>query len=69
MTVAENMAYGLRLRKIEDGEVKRHVGLAADMLDLTHLMDRRPQAVSGGQRQRVAMGRAMVCEPKSLSVR
>ena len=50
MTVAENMAYGLRLRKIEDGEIKRRVGLAADMLDLTHLMDRRPQALSGGQR-------------------
>ena len=64
MTVAENMAYGLRLRKIEDGEIKRRVGLAADMLDLTHLMDRRPQALSGGQRQRVAMGRAMVREPK-----
>jgi ABC-type sugar transport system ATPase subunit len=67
MTVAQNMAYGLRQRKIEDGEVKRRVGLAADMLDLTHLMDRRPKALSGGQR--VAMGRAMVCEPKSLSVR
>jgi multiple sugar transport system ATP-binding protein len=64
MTVAENMAYGLRLRKTEDGEVKRRVALAADMLDLTSLLERRPQALSGGQRQRVAMGRAMVREPK-----
>ncbi|GLS23077.1 sugar ABC transporter ATP-binding protein [Labrys miyagiensis] len=64
MTVAENMAYGLRLRKMDETEVKKRVAIAADMLDLNALLERRPQALSGGQRQRVAMGRAMVREPK-----
>jgi multiple sugar transport system ATP-binding protein len=64
MTVAENMAYGLKLRKTPADEVKRRVDIAATMLDLEALMQRRPQALSGGQRQRVAMGRAMVREPK-----
>ncbi len=63
MSVAENMAYGLRLRKMDDGEVKKRVAMAADMLDLNMLLERKPQALSGGQRQRVAMGRAMVREP------
>jgi len=64
MTVEENMAYGMRLRKMKDAEVSRRVAKAADTLDLTALLQRRPQALSGGQRQRVAMGRAMVREPK-----
>jgi multiple sugar transport system ATP-binding protein len=64
MSVGENMAYGLRLRKMQDVEVKRRVAWAAEMLDLTQLLERKPQALSGGQRQRVAMGRAMVREPK-----
>ncbi len=64
MTVAENMAYGLKLRKTPKDDVKRRVDIAAAMLDLEALMQRRPQALSGGQRQRVAMGRAMVREPK-----
>jgi multiple sugar transport system ATP-binding protein len=64
MTVAENMAYGLKLRKTPEAEIKKRVDIAAAMLDLEALMQRRPQALSGGQRQRVAMGRAMVREPK-----
>ncbi|WP_413991503.1 ABC transporter ATP-binding protein [Labrys okinawensis] len=64
MTVAENMAYGLRLRKMDEAEVRKRVASAAEMLDLNALLERRPQALSGGQRQRVAMGRAMVREPK-----
>jgi multiple sugar transport system ATP-binding protein len=64
MTVEENMGYGMRLRKMKDDEVSRRVAKAAETLDLTALLQRRPQALSGGQRQRVAMGRAMVREPK-----
>ncbi|HVI89568.1 MAG TPA: sn-glycerol-3-phosphate ABC transporter ATP-binding protein UgpC [Dongiaceae bacterium] len=64
MTVAENMAYGLKLRKTPEAEIRKRVDIAAAMLDLEALMQRRPQALSGGQRQRVAMGRAMVREPK-----
>jgi multiple sugar transport system ATP-binding protein len=64
MSVAENMAYALKLRKIPEGEVKQRVDAAAEMLDLVALMARKPQALSGGQRQRVAMGRAMVRHPK-----
>ena len=64
MTVAQNMAYGLKLRKMPEAEIKKRVDIAAAMLDLEALMQRRPQALSGGQRQRVAMGRAMVREPK-----
>ena len=64
MTVAENMAYGMKLRKMKEAEVSRRVAKAAETLDLTDLLHRRPQALSGGQRQRVAMGRAMVRDPK-----
>lgn len=64
MTVFENMAFGLRLRKTPKDEIKRRVEEAARILDITHLLDRKPKALSGGQRQRVALGRAIVREPK-----
>ncbi|KOQ32425.1 sn-glycerol-3-phosphate ABC transporter ATP-binding protein UgpC, partial [Achromobacter xylosoxidans] len=64
MTVFENMAYGLKIRKFSKDEIKKRVDVAAQILELTHLLDRRPRALSGGQRQRVAMGRAIVREPK-----
>ena len=58
MTVFENMAYGLKIRKFSKDEIKKRVDIAAQILELGHLLDRRPRALSGGQRQRVAMGRA-----------
>ncbi len=64
MTVFENMAFGLKLRKTPKEEIKRRVEEAARILDIAHLLDRRPKALSGGQRQRVALGRAIVREPK-----
>ncbi len=64
MTVYENMAFGLKLRKIPKDEIKRKVLEAAQILDIEHLLDRKPKALSGGQRQRVALGRAIVREPK-----
>ena len=64
MTVFENMAFGLKLRKVPKEEIKRKVEEAARILDITHLLDRRPKALSGGQKQRVALGRAIVREPK-----
>lgn len=64
MTVFDNMAFGLKLRKIPKPEIKRLVEEAARVLDITHLLDRRPKALSGGQRQRVALGRAIVRDPK-----
>jgi len=64
MTVFENMAFGLKLRKVPKDEIKRLVEDAAKILDLSHLLDRKPKALSGGQRQRVAMGRAIVRNPK-----
>ncbi|MGY6272309.1 sn-glycerol-3-phosphate import ATP-binding protein UgpC [Achromobacter denitrificans] len=64
MTVFENMAYGLKIRKFSKDEIKKRVDAAAQILELSHLLDRRPRALSGGQRQRVAMGRAIVREPK-----
>ncbi len=64
MTVYENMAFGLKLRKTPKDEIKRRVGEAARILDIEHLLDRKPKALSGGQRQRVALGRAIVREPK-----
>ncbi|RZQ63778.1 ABC transporter ATP-binding protein [Amycolatopsis suaedae] len=63
MTVAENMGFALRLRKLPKPEVRKKVVEAAEMLDLTKYLDRKPKALSGGQRQRVAMGRAIVREP------
>ena len=64
MTVFENMAFGLKLRKTPKEEIKRRVEEAARILDIAHLLDRKPKALSGGQRQRVALGRAIVREPK-----
>ena len=64
MTVFENMAFGLKLRKIKKDEISRRVNEAAKVLDIAHLLDRKPKALSGGQRQRVALGRAIVREPK-----
>src|SRR5687767_6860727 len=63
MTVHENLALGLRLRRIPRPDIDRRVGWAAGILGLAPLLDRKPKALSGGQRQRVAMGRAMVREP------
>ena len=64
MTVFDNMAFGLKLRKTPKDEIKRRVDEAARILDISHLLDRKPKALSGGQRQRVALGRAIVREPK-----
>jgi multiple sugar transport system ATP-binding protein len=64
MTVADNIAYGLRIRGMSKDEVQRRVQRAADMLELGPLLDRRPKQLSGGQRQRVAMGRAIVRQPQ-----
>ena len=64
MTVFENMAFGLKLNKTPKEEIKRRVEEAARILDITHLLDRKPKALSGGQQQRVALGRAIVRNPK-----
>lgn len=64
MSVFDNMAFGLKLRKVPKDEIKRKVEEAARILDITHLLDRKPKALSGGQRQRVALGRAIVREPQ-----
>ena len=64
MTVFDNMAFGLKLRKTPKDEIKRRVHEAARILSIEHLLDRKPKALSGGQRQRVALGRAIVREPK-----
>lgn len=64
MTVFENMAFGLKLRKTPKDEIKRLVEEAAKSLDISHLLDRKPKALSGGQRQRVALGRAIVRDPQ-----
>ncbi|MEJ5241253.1 MAG: sn-glycerol-3-phosphate ABC transporter ATP-binding protein UgpC [Anaerolineales bacterium] len=64
MTVFENMAFGLKLRKVPKDEIKRRVEAAAEILGITNLLDRKPRQLSGGQRQRVAVGRAIVREPK-----
>ncbi|PKN58757.1 MAG: hypothetical protein CVU56_04150 [Deltaproteobacteria bacterium HGW-Deltaproteobacteria-14] len=63
MTVAENMAFGLKLRKMPKVEIAKRVDAAAEMLGLTEYLARKPKALSGGQRQRVAMGRAIVRQP------
>ena len=63
MTVRENMAYGLKIRKIPKDEINRRVNEVADILEIREYLDRRPRQLSGGQRQRVAMGRAIVREP------
>ena len=64
MSVFDNMAFGLKLRKFPKEEIKRRVDEAARILDIAPLLDRKPRALSGGQRQRVAMGRAIVRNPK-----
>ncbi len=64
MTVYDNMAFGLKLRKTPKAEIDRRVKEAAKILDIEHLLTRKPKALSGGQRQRVALGRAIVREPK-----
>jgi multiple sugar transport system ATP-binding protein len=63
MTVAQNLAFGLKLRKVDKSEVRRRVNVAATTLGLEDYLERKPSALSGGQRQRVAMGRAIVREP------
>ena len=63
MSVYDNMAFGLKLRKTPKAEIDRRVKEAADILDIGHLLDRKPKQLSGGQRQRVAVGRAIVREP------
>ncbi|MBR6256904.1 MAG: sn-glycerol-3-phosphate ABC transporter ATP-binding protein UgpC, partial [Lachnospiraceae bacterium] len=64
MTVYDNMAFGLKLRKVPSDEIDKMVKEAAKILDLVPLLERKPKALSGGQRQRVAMGRAIVRNPK-----
>ncbi|WDU83167.1 ABC transporter ATP-binding protein [Caloramator sp. Dgby_cultured_2] len=64
MTAYENMAFGLKLRKVPKDVIDKKVREAARILDIEHLLDRKPKALSGGQRQRVALGRAIVREPK-----
>ncbi len=64
MTVAENMAFALKLAKADKAETARRVKAAAEVLNIAHLLDRKPKALSGGQRQRVAIGRAIVREPE-----
>ena len=64
MTVYENMAFSLKLKKVPKDEIDRKVKEAAEILDITQYLDRKPKALSGGQRQRVAIGRAIVREPK-----
>ena len=64
MSVYDNMAFGLKLRKTPKDKIDKLVHQAAKILDIEHLLDRKPKALSGGQRQRVAMGRAIVRDPK-----
>ncbi len=64
MTVADNMAFSMKLRKAPQSEIDERVGKAAAILGLEKLLDRYPRQLSGGQRQRVAMGRAIVRDPQ-----
>ena len=66
MTVEQNLAFGLKLRKLPKDEVKKRVRDTAQLLGLGELLERRPSQLSGGQRQRVAMGRAIVRQPKAF---
>lgn len=66
MSVRENMAFALKMRRISRVEIERRVSAAAETLGLTSMLDRKPGALSGGQRQRVAVGRAIVREPKAF---
>jgi multiple sugar transport system ATP-binding protein len=65
-SVRENLAFGLRRRRVAGDEIRRRVDAMAEMLGLGELLDRKPAALSGGQRQRVAMGRALVREPRAF---
>ena len=64
MTVRENIAFGLKMRKVDKKIIEQKVNEAAEILDLTEYLDRKPKQLSGGQRQRVALGRAIVRNPK-----
>jgi multiple sugar transport system ATP-binding protein len=64
MSVRDNLAFGLKTRKMPRDEIERRIGRAADMLDIAPLLQRKPRQLSGGQRQRVALGRALVREPQ-----
>src|SRR5215467_1669290 len=64
MSVRDNLAFGLKTRKMPKDEIERRIGRAAEMLDITPLLQRKPRALSGGQRQRVALGRALVRQPQ-----
>jgi sn-glycerol 3-phosphate transport system ATP-binding protein len=64
MSVFDNMAYGLKIKKMPTAEIKARVDKAAGILELAHLLERKPRELSGGQRQRVAMGRAIVRQPQ-----
>lgn len=64
MSVFENMAYGLKIAKVSQEDIKKRVHVAANALELSHLLERKPRELSGGQRQRVAMGRAIVRQPQ-----
>ena len=66
MTVFHNMAFGLKMRRLSKDEIKRKITEAADILDIGHLINRKPKQLSGGQRQRVALGRAMVRDPAAF---
>src|SRR3989442_10177699 len=68
MSVYDNMAFGLRMRKFEKPEIDRRVRHAADVLGIQPLLERRPRQLSGGQRQRVALGRAILRNPRRSSV-
>ena len=64
MSVRQNMAFGLKMRKFEKSDIEKRVANAAGILGIENLLDRKPRQLSGGQRQRVAMGRAIVREPR-----
>ena len=64
MSVRQNMAYGLKIRRINQQEIERRVNQAAEILSIEEYLDRKPRQLSGGQRQRVAMGRAIVRDPQ-----
>jgi multiple sugar transport system ATP-binding protein len=66
MTVFENLAFGLKMRKVNATEIERRVKEAADLLGISELLKRKPKALSGGQRQRVALGRALVRHPQAF---